>query len=348
MPPPSVAFAAAPAPVGPPLSRGRASLGGFGGGPPIVQALLDESLASPPGPETLEAELDLLDFGRLRMPPPTDARRGRPTRVDDRDLYLGFLSATTIELKVDVMSAIYVAVDDAQAVGAMPLPAGHEAPSGDVGFDYAYAAEAPVDVASDGAFRSVPVAWRKGSASPSFVVVPRKSTDVFRIVRFANPLPGPLLAGPVDVYVEGAFLVTSRFGVVPPEGRVELGLGVEQAIKVARNTSFREETEGLLRGKLALEHGIRIEVSNQRADAASLEVRERLPVPAEGEDELTVDVTRVEPRWEDHREPGSSLEGGKVFRLVVPPHETRTCSVDYVVRISSKRELVGGNRREGV
>ena len=351
LPPPSVAFSAAPSPQGPPMARSRSLFGGVGGGPPIVQALLDESLASPVGPElpeTLEAERDLLDFGRLRMPAIEDARRGRPTRLDDRDVYLAFLEATRIELKVDVMNAIYVAIDDAEAVGALPVPAGHAIPMGETGFDYAYEAEAPVDVVSDGAFHSVPVALRTGRASPSFVVVPRKSTDVFRILRFANPLPGPLLDGPVDVYVSGAFLVTSRFGVVPTEGRVELGLGVEQAIKVARNTRFREETEGLLRGKLALVHGIRIEVSNQRAEAAALEVRERLPLPAEGEDELTVDVAKVEPRWEDFREPDSALEGGKVWRLEVPPHESRTCSVDYVVRISSKRELVGGNRREGV
>src|SRR4029450_7187876 len=94
--------------------------------------------------------------------------------------------------------------------------------------------------------------------------------------------PGAPLAGPLDVLVGRRFLLAATVPETAPGGKVRLGLGVEQQVKIARNASFREESTGLLQGALDLQHEIRIEVTNLRPDAAGVEVPGR---GAAGEEE---------------------------------------------------------------
>ena len=56
-------------------------------------------------------------------------------------------------------------------------------------------------------------------------------------------------------------------------------------------------------------------------------------------------MTQAEPSWKAWTE-DESLDGGYVWRVPVPAGETKTLHARYVVKISSKQELVGGNRRE--
>ena len=56
----------------------------------------------------------------------------------------------------------------------------------------------------------------------------------------------------------------------PPGGTVDVGLGVDPTVKIARNVEFHEEATGMLRGALRLVHAITIDVENlsPRADRA--------------------------------------------------------------------------------
>lgn len=207
-------------------------------------------------------------------------------------------------------------------------------------------------VPSDGEFHGVPLTAREARARRRFVVVPRESTDVFRVVELDNPLDGPLLPGPIDVYRGAEFTMTAEVASTPPRGRLTLGLGVEQAIKVARNTRFREDARGLLGGGLALEHDITVEIVNHLPVAADVEVRERIPVAAEEQkDDIEVEVTRAQPAWErwdpTPADAPVRLRGGYRWRTEVGAGGRAELSAGYVVQISAKQELVGGNRREG-
>ena len=52
-------------------------------------------------------------------------------------------------------------------------------------------------------------------------------------------MPAPLLPGPAEVYVGGEYVLSTNLPAVAPRGNFKLGLGVEQAIRCARNTHFR-------------------------------------------------------------------------------------------------------------
>jgi hypothetical protein len=134
---------------------------------------------------------------------------------------------------------------------------------------------------------------------------------------------------------------------------VDLGLGVDQGIKVARNTRYREETSGLIGGSLELHHQILIDLRNNLDQPAPIEVRERLPtVRDDDEDEIRVTVGKVSPDWEPYQQNPESasedeLDGGHRWQVEVAAGGSQSLRVEYAIKISSKHELVGGNRREG-
>jgi len=276
-----------------------------------------------------------LDYGSLRMAPPGSPDRG------------ALIPAAEGQPGASVLAAV---ASPRAALDALALPPGCSA-SWPHTYDYAFATDGAVDVASDGAWHSIAVTARPTTAKLRHVAVPREQPDVFRLATIANPLAGPLLPGPVDIYDRGNFLVTSEIAHTPPGATVEIGLGVDPAVKLARNTEFREETTGVLRGGLRLHHAIKLDIDNLSDRAIDLEVRERVPVTREGDDDVEVVVGRIEPAWErwtpDPEAPRDRrLRGAYRWRFAIPPGEKRALRAAYEVRIAGKLELVGGNRRE--
>ena len=300
----------------------------------------------PPPPDELRPASEMLAFGNLRLGGPRAPNRGKLAPVGRTDGYLELLAELHVSIAVDVTAAIVAARNEAVRPESASVPARHSAPSALDGFDYAYRAEFPLDVPADGELHGVTLALRDAPAELKHVCVPRESADVFRVVSLANPLEAPLLAGPVDVTVAGEFRLTAQLATVPPRAPFELGLGVEPAIKVARNTRFREETGGLMSSTLSLEHEIAIDVVNHLTSRAQMEVRERLPVTKDGEEQATVTIGAVTPPWAEYRPPGAELKGGHAWHLAVEPGGKARLKAVYTIGIAAKHELAGGNRRE--
>lgn len=325
---------------------GSAFDGLFGGGgapPPEPSAGHGE----PPGPPgTLVADRGQLEYGSLWLPAADDHRRGALQRADRSERY-GRLASLPAEQIATALARGEAAREQAWALERRPAPAGHCWAEGAEGFDYAYEAQAHVDVDCDGLLQGLPLRSCAVEAKPRYVSVPRETQDVFRVVALRNPIDAPLLPGPVDVYLGGRFALASRVDVTPPRGRVELGLGVEQAIKIARNTTFEEETAGLLKRSRDLAHHVRVEVKSHLERAAVVEVRERLPVTRDGESDIEVVERSVDPPWEDLKQEVPPLQGGRVWKVEVPAGGEHTLRASWSIRIPQNHEIVGGNRREG-
>ncbi len=107
----------------------------------------------------------------------------------------------------------------------------------------------------------------------------------------------------------------------------------------------------MLRGALRLVHAITIDIENLSPRPIDLEIRERIPVTREGDDDIEVTIGKVEPAWEswtaDPEAPRDRrMRGGHRWRFALAAGTRRTVRASYEVRIPSKSELVGGNRRE--
>ncbi|MCX4244526.1 DUF4139 domain-containing protein [Paraliomyxa miuraensis] len=321
-------------------------LDGGGGAAPELLDMDDEEFDALLRPGTLLADRDQLEYGSLWLPPPDDPRRGQLQRADQAQRYqrLGRLPPEQITA---ALSRAEAARSQAAVLERREAPGGHRWAKGTDGFDYAYQGQAHVDLDCDGELHGLPLLGASLEAKPRYIAVPRETQDVFRVVVLRNPLDAPLLPGPVDVYLGGRFALASDLPVTPPRGRVELGLGVEQALKIARNVTFEEESSGLLKRHRDLEHRIRIDIKNRLTVAATVEVRERLPVTREGEGDIEVTERSVEPAWDEHLQHEPPLQGGRAWKVEVPAGGERALKASYAIRIPKDHELVGGNRREG-
>jgi hypothetical protein len=303
-------------------------------------------------PEPVTASAALLDYGRLRMAPASSSSRGRLRIVEQRESYVEILRRERVEISFDVMTVAQHAVARAMDLREDDLPPGCEWAWAD-DYDYAYVSDDAVDVSSDGACHSVPLTSRATTAEPLYIVVPRESRDVFRTVEMRNPLEAPLLDGPVDVYHDGYFLLTTEVRFTPPGSTARVGLGVEQRVKVSRNTRFREEAAGIMHGSIGLTHEIHIEALNHAGKTVALEIRERVPVPRKTEEDIKIEIKDVTPAWEPFEPEASDadardrrLEGGYRWRASLGAGERMEFCANYEIRIPAKNEIVGGNRRE--
>jgi hypothetical protein len=335
---------AAPAPMAVGRSMLAAKGGGSRGAGPMMDLAEDEGGGGGPG-----GAFEVLRFASLRLGGPADRTRGQLTATDRRQAFLDSLTALGLTVAFDVMAVVERAEASGQEIQHITPPSGWADVRAEAGwYDYVYSADAAVDVPSDGGFHSVPVNTRSAASDVLYVVVPREDPQVYRQALVRNPLPSPLLPGPVEVSVGGEYVLTTTLPSVAPGGDFKLSLGVEQAVKVARNTRYVEQRSGdKVVATNELIHDVTIELVNSLDREAKFEVRERLPQPAP-DAEVVVEEGKVSPAWEKYAqdERGQVIEGGRRWVLSVKGGATQHFSAQYRVKLYANNELVGGNRRE--
>jgi hypothetical protein len=301
---------------------------------------------SPEEPRGIVPEDSLLDYDRLSMSRAEDSKapRGQLQPASTWD----FVFVSDVSVQVNVVTAVLVRAQQAATqVEHLSIPA-HAAPVRETAaaFDYCYACEAKVDVPSSGKWSLVPVMAARVDLKPGYTCVPAVEPKVYRILEISNRSAHALLQGPVDVSVGDEFLMTTQFPTIAPKGEeARLGLGVEEALKVARKTQFKETTGGLLGGSTVLPHEIEIEVNNRMPYPASIEIRERVPVSEDTD--VKIEETAVKPAWEKDEKlrDGVQTDGARRWRLNVGPGEKTTVLAQFSIKIPSDKMLVGGNRR---
>jgi Domain of unknown function (DUF4139)/N-terminal domain of unknown function (DUF4140) len=289
-------------------------------------------------------------YGLMQLGAANDkAKRGKLSLEQRNEVYLEILQRQKVVVNFDITQVIQQAVTQAESCLYINLPPGgikvREVADA---FDYAYSADGRIDVPSDGQFHSVALTNKTTNVDLRYIVVPREDTNVFRIAELRNPLTAPLLSGPADVYVDGEYILSTNIATVPPKGKMEIGLGVEQAIKVARNTFYQESRAGtILVAFNEMQHKIAIEIANRLSKEARIEVRERIPIPQEGA-KVDVQINQVTPAWEkyEQEERGTPIRGGYRWRVKVPGGRKAILSADYTIKTYVDSEIVGGNRRE--
>ena len=338
-PPPAMA---APAPgAGPQRNKSAKSVSARGGRADMGEA---DGFGGAPEPS-----LEVVLYASLRLSGPESGSRGSLTPVDRRQAFLESLARLNLVATFDVLALVERAESQGLEVYNLRAPDGSSDVRSEAGwYDYVYGTDAAVDVPSDGTFHSVPVNTRTATSDVLYVVVPREDPQVYRQALVRNPLPSPLLPGPVEVSVGGEYVLTTTLPSVAPGGDFKLSLGVEQGIKVARNARYLEQRSGdKVVATNELIHDLDIEVVNNLERAAKCEVRERVPQPAP-EAEVVVDEGGIKPPWEPYKqeERGSVIEGGRRWVFTVKPGATQKLTAQYRVKLYANNELVGGNRRE--
>jgi hypothetical protein len=280
----------------------------------------------PPEPSAIEPGDAWLDFDRLMMAGPGEDRRGRlrlgdPGGADNASFAVGQIESLAPDKVRD--------------------PRETRGP-----FDHLHEADGSGDVPSDGVPQRITVGVAEAPCNMFYRAVPREAPEVYREARLKNPFPNPLLAGPVDVYVEGSLLLASEIEHIDVGGEMTVGLGVEERIRVARNARVEEGTAGLLGGSVVVDSEITIDLSSSLNREARIEVADRIPVS--DEDDLTVTLVSSKPPHADYsqKERGAPIRKGLSWTLPLAPSGKGQIVFRYKLSFPGKNELLGGNRRE--
>ncbi|WP_395293820.1 DUF4139 domain-containing protein [Kitasatospora hibisci] len=230
----------------------------------------------------------------------------------------------------------------ARSVAALPLPR-HAVPPRDAAgsFDHRFDAAAPADIPSDGTWHTVTIGEIPLSVRPEYVTVPSVEEKVYSTVVLANPTSQAVLAGPVEVTVDGEFLLTAALPTLAPGGTRRLGVGVAESIEVVRRTELRESTAGMLNNTTLLDHRVHLELANRLGRPVTVEVRERVPVASDAD-------IRIDERadWHTPANPAPEYPAGtRLWRVELPPGGRAELDGGFQIRIPAGKAIVGGNRR---
>jgi hypothetical protein len=223
------------------------------------------------------------------------------------------------------------------ALSGRSIPHGFEAPGSHV-------------LPGDGRFHHLNVGRESAPASTRLVAVPLVSDDVYRVLTFAHDASRPHPAGPMQVYVDGAFRAEGLLeGSTREGGGLELSLGVEPAVRIASRTVHVDQAEkGLVSQTSRIDHRVEIQVQSGLSTPARVHVYERLPIADTNEKEIDVTLVSGAPSVAKAAvgPDGGKLEGGLRLDVDVAPSSIATATLHYQIKLPAKAELIGGNRRD--
>lgn len=320
------------------MSMPEGAVGGFGGGGPPT-----------PAPEPLPPRLR---HPWLRLAGADEPNRGTLQPMDPFTQLWALVESQGVAAPDQLRRALDALSDAAWRLRSGPPPAGAR-PLPETHFQSVFASPARHDVPGDGQFHRLRVTEEEAAARAEWRCVPRESPDVWRfcVLAVRNEVPRP--AGPLSVYREGEFLVTSALDPAHagPEGALALNLGVEPDLRIThRGVHVHQEDKGLVGASTRVDHRVSVQVRSTLPADAPLVIYDRLPVPADERQEKDLEVQLLEsrpaPTRTDRGPHGEALDGGLQWGVELPPGEHTAVEFTYRVTLPARFELDGGNRRE--
>ncbi|MFD3730965.1 DUF4139 domain-containing protein [Streptomyces sp. NPDC058632] len=317
---PAAPGAAVPPPPAPPMA-GPASAPAAAGAPPPPPR--PGPVAGPPQPSGAE-----LDYAALVLTGPDEQgdRRGR----------------LFPEAPFDPVAAEYRR--RAESVAGLPLPPYAVRPRESAGsFDHRFDAVARADIPSDGTWHTVTVTEIPVELHTEYLCVPSVEQTVYATLLLSNATDQALLAGPVEITVDGDYLLTAALPTLAPGGVRRVGLGPAEGVQVIRRTNLRESTSGLRNNTTVLDHRVQVELANRLAKPVTVEVREQVPVTSDPDVRIEERADWTAPEEDagrDHHAPGT-----RVWRVSLSAGGRAALHGGYEIRIPAGKALVGGNRR---
>ena len=311
-------------PPGAPMAKRRhrgaeAPFAPGGGFPP-------SSHTPPPEPQGIAPQQEWLEFDRLRLAGPDAPNRGQL-----------FLQDQTIPRS---FSSFHNAALQASNLGLIDVVTGNHTP-----YEHRYDAQGLFDVPSDGKLHRVHICHITSTAHLWWRTVPVQEQKAYRMCQIVNTAQMPLLNGPLMLHSGGKFVRQTVLCSVCQGGTIELSLGVDERIRVARNAHIHEEQKGLLGGKIQVAHEVQITLASNLGFPARVEVLDRVPQSADSHS-LEVQEHEATPAAIHYHSPGDPLlQGGRQWTLDLDPAGTRTIDFGYTLVFGSREEIVGGNRR---
>lgn len=190
-------------------------------------------------------------------------------------------------------------------------------------------------VPSDNSPQRVPITSASLKAVPEYLTVPKRQTAAFLTSKVVNSSDFPLLAGAMNVFLDGTFVATSGLRTVMAGEKFDLALGVDDgiAIKHKRVQKFTEET-GLTNSGKRITYEYLITVQNNKKTTERVVVADQVPL---SRNEKVV-VKLLSP---DAKDVKPTDEGTLKWTLDLKPGEKRELTVKFTVEHANDINVAG-------
>ena len=198
-------------------------------------------------------------------------------------------------------------------------------------FKIATAASVP----SDNSPQKVPITTAKLAANPEYLTVPKRQALAYLTAKVVNASEFPLLAGAMNVFLDGTFVATSRVRTVMPGEKFDLALGADEGISVKhkRVQKFTEDT-GLTNSGKRITYEYLLTIQNNKKTAERVIVVDQLPL---SRNEKIV-VKQLAP---DAKDVKPTDEGALKWSLNLKPGEKRELTVKFTVDYANDVNVAG-------
>ena len=184
---------------------------------------------------------------------------------------------------------------------------------------------AAASVPSDNSPQKVPITSATLKASPEYLTVPKRLATAYLTAKVVNSSDFPLLAGAMNVFLDGTFVATSSLRTVMSGEKFDLALGADEGISVKhkRVNKFTEDT-GLTNSGKRITYEYLITVQNNKRTTERVIVADQIPL---SRNEKIV-VKQLTPA------PGElkpTDEGSLKWTLDLKPGEKRELTVKFTI-----------------
>ena len=190
-------------------------------------------------------------------------------------------------------------------------------------------------VPSDNSPQRVPITTASLKAAPEYLTVPKRQAAAFLTSKVVNSSDFPLLAGAMNVFLDGTFVATSGLRTVMAGEKFDLALGVDDGISIKhkRVNKFTEDT-GLTNSGKRITYEYLITVQNNKKTTERVIVADQVPI---SRNEKVV-VKLLSPDAKDIK---PTDEGTLKWTLDLKPGEKREVTLKFTVEYDNDVNVTG-------
>jgi uncharacterized protein (TIGR02231 family) len=189
----------------------------------------------------------------------------------------------------------------------------------------AFRIEVASTVLSDNSPQKVPVTSFSLAAPPEYVTAPKRQAAAFLTSKVTNTSEFPLLAGAMNVFLDGTFVATSGIRTVMPAEKFDLALGVDEGISIKhrRVQKFSEDT-GITGSGKRITYEYLLTIQNNKKTAEKVLVTDQVPLSRN--EKIVVKVLAP-----DAKEVKPTDEGALKWTLDLRPGEKRELTIKFTI-----------------
>jgi uncharacterized protein (TIGR02231 family) len=190
-------------------------------------------------------------------------------------------------------------------------------------------------VPSDNSPQKVPISTITLAAKPEYLAIPKQVLAGYLTDKVMNTSEFPLIAGPMNVFLDGTLVASSRIDTVMPGEKFDLALGVDEGISLKRklNSRYTDDT-GIVSKKTRITYDFTLTVQNNKKTEAKVTLEDQVPVSRNEKIVVTLD----EPKEEEVKK---DADGTLKWTLDLQPGEKRELPLKFSVEYPTDVPVTG-------